>query len=251
MVHQQVMEMIVESKTSKVIETWGRLEVSDKIPGKVWNPKNPEVTIPVQTDVPMTDEQWKKSAFPYGPIPHNVSTHVNTGLWTEQIESMKLNPYLVRETELMEIVLDQLINGVNSEVGPPGDGTTKAPNFFPCPKIDIPRIADSLATEIKSGHMAGPLPINTVKDGKVNGFMAVEKADGSRRQVGNLSAPPKLSFNDGISPETLKQWRVVQTTAREFSDMLARCGQGAFMSCCDMVAAYKCLPVCLSQRRLQ
>ena len=69
-------------------------------------------------------------------------------------------------------------------------------NVFSDPAIDIPRIADALATEVKSGHMAGPLPMGSIKDAKVNGFMSVVKPGDARRQVGNLSSPKGASFNE-------------------------------------------------------
>lgn len=57
--------------------------------------------------------------------------------------------------------------------------------------------------------------------------------------MGNLSAPPGASFNEGIPDQLLKQWTVVQTTAQTFSEMLARAGRSCIMSKSDMVAAYK------------
>lgn len=58
-------------------------------------------------------------------------------------------------------------------------------------------------------------------------------------QVGNLSAPRGASFNEGIPAQLLQQWTVVQTTARTFSEMLAKAGRSCIMSKSDMVAAYK------------
>ena len=66
-----------------------------------------------------------------------------------------------------------------------------------------------------------------------------------------MSAPPGKSFNDGISSACLKEWTVFQTTPKQFADMVARAGKGAVISCSDMVNAYKCIPVCKKQQRLQ
>ena len=99
--------------------------------------------------------------------------------------------------------------------------------------------------------MAGPFSPGFIVDAKVNSLISVKKPDGSRRQVGNLSAPIGSSFNDGISESSLEKWKVFQTTSKEFLGMLARAGPGAVMACCDMVAAYKALPVKPSQRKLQ
>ena len=83
-----------------------------------------------------------------------------------------------------------------------------------------------------------------------------------------MSSPRGASFNEGVPPSLLEQWRVVQTTARNFSDILARAGRSCIMAKSDMVAAYKgitkpkpceptkififlAIPVCLAQRKLQ
>ena len=99
--------------------------------------------------------------------------------------------------------------------------------------------------------MAGPLPLNSVARAKVNPLLSIPKVDGSRRLVGNLSAPKGKSFNEGIPESSLKCWKVRQTTAKDFANLIARAGKGAIITCCDMVAAYKCLPVVRKQRRLQ
>ena len=153
--------------------------------------------------------------------------------------------------ELFETVLKDLVEGCDSCVKYPGTTPTKTANSFDDPVIDIPRIIDALASEVKAGRMAGPLMPGTVKDAKINGFLSIVKPSGARRQVGNLAAPRGVSFNDGIPPEAMKEWPVIQTTAKQFSRMIADAGRGALFSCSDMVAAYKCLPVKKEQRRFQ
>ena len=199
----------------------------------------------------MTDDQWSESRFPYYPVPKEILTHVETREWQKQTDMMQIQGGLRAEVDLMKSVFKDLTVGVDSEVGPPGNSVTHVTNFFPEPLIYLSRIADSLATEIKKKHMSGPLPLFSVKGGKVNGLMSVKKSNGARRQVGNFSAPKGKSFNEGISPETLRKWKVYQTTSKQFAQMIAKAGQGSFMSCCNMVAAYKTLPVIASQRRLQ
>ena len=233
-----------------VTKDWDMLSVPASIPEKIWTSKNPDLRIPVAEDVPMTDEQWIASGFPHHPIPPNITTHVNVSLWRQKTQDIARDGRAA-EAALMSLVLDQLTNGVNSEVQSPGDSVTKAGNFFQDPAVDIPRIADALCSEVRCGHMSGPLPLYSVNRGKINGLISVKKPDGGRRQIGNMSAPRYSSFNDGIQPSTLQSWRVVQTTAKQFAAMIARAGNKSIISCSDMVAAYKCLPVCMSQRRLQ
>ena len=74
---------------------------------------------------------------------------------------------------LMEEVFRDLVEGCDSQVGPPGDSKTLFPNSFEDPSVDIPRIADALSSEVKSGHMAGPFLPGHVKDAKVNGFLSI------------------------------------------------------------------------------
>ena len=154
------------------------------------------------------------------------------------------------EVQLMDNVSKDLRDGCDSMVGSPGNRKTISRNCFQHPQIDIPRILDAVATEVKSGRMAGPFPVGYIKDAKVNGFLSIIKPGGARRQVGNLAAPKGASFNDGISKESLQEWQVVMTTSQQTSDMIANSGKGSILSCSDMVAAYKCLPV-KEQRRLQ
>ena len=106
-------------------------------------------------------------------------------------------------------------------------------------------------SEVKAGHLAGPFDKGSIPNAKINGFMSVSKPDGSRRQIGNLSAPKGLSFNDGIPVSTLKTWTVKQTTSKEVANMIVRAGRDCILSCSDMVAAYKNIPVKLQQRPLQ
>ena len=225
--------------------------IQSATPSEDWVPKNPEVRMPCKEETVLDDTQWEQSNFPFFPLPERVVTHVNVSTWVSRIVTMKGNKNLCMYVPIMEEVLHDLSKGCDSRVRAPGTDATRSKNFFPCPEVDIPRIADALATEVKAGHMAGPLNIGQVADAKVNGFVSIGKPDGSRRQVGNLSHPPGLSFNDNIDPEVLDTWHVKQTTACQFADMIMRAGRNAVMSCSDMVSAYKNMPVTKEQRRLQ
>ena len=154
-------------------------------------------------------------------------------------------------TKVMQDVLDDLELGANSMVGPPGLVPTVHPNFFADPGKDVPQILDALASEIRSGHMSGPHDSLTFPVMKINGFLSIPRSDGGSRQVGNLSAPKGISFNDGVPPESLLRWKVNQTTSKTVSHMIFRAGKGARLSCNDIVGAYKLIPVSLQQRVLQ
>ena len=199
----------------------------------------------------MSEEDWNKSGFPFFNLPAKIETHVNTGQWQNRCTEMENGNFTKGSVKLMKSVLENLTKGCDSQVGPPGNSPSITENAFIDPTLDIPRIADALAIEVSNGHMAGPFPINHILDAKVNGFLSIVKPTGARRQVGNLSAPKGRSFNEGINPVLLHEWKVTQTTSKHFSDMISRSGKNSIMSCSDMVSAYKCLPVCIKQRRLQ
>ena len=84
--------------------------------------------------------------------------------------------------------------------------------------------------------MAGLLVSGMFPNTKINGFMAVHKASGDRRQVGNLSSPEGKTFNEGIPPEVLQAWPVKQTTAKQFAIKITRAGQNAILGKYAMVA---------------
>jgi len=194
---------------------------------------------------------WEAAGFPSYEIPEEVVTHVNIKHWESETERLANTPGSEPASAIMSLVLDQLKFGTDSKVKHPGNQITFTPNYFAEPGIDLPRIADSLASEIKAEHMAGPLRKTDHPNVKINGLMAVPKPSGDRRQIGNLSSPHGQSFNDGIPEEALLEWPVHQTSARAFSDMVAKAGWNSIMSKSDMVAAYKTLPVCMNQRSLQ
>ena len=197
------LEIVLSPILTNVMNVWGESGGHVKVPGKVWLPKNPEVRMPCDVETVLSDEQWRVSKFPFFPLPEEVSTHVNVPLWTETIKIMQEDFSARSYVPLMEKVLKDLVEGCDSKVRYPGTTATRSANVFPVPEVDIPRIADALASEVKARHMAGPFDIGHVAGAKVNGFVSIGKPDGSRRQVGNLSHPPGLSFNDNIDPKVL------------------------------------------------
>ena len=97
----------------------------------------------------ITEGQWLKSNFPSFDIPGKIETHVKVDEWKKEILRMDHAQTSSTSLKLMNTVLDQLVNGVDSEVMFPGTAPTYSTNLFPDPKIDIPRIGDAIATEVK------------------------------------------------------------------------------------------------------
>ena len=217
-----------------------------------WQPKNDEIIWPnMDKEKFMSKGKWQSSKFPSHPLPQTVTGVVNRNVWEDKIAELSAQPYvnhgLIR---IMKEVLVQLTIGASSGVQDPGTSITTSRNSIPDPGINIPRVADALASFVKAGHIAGPLFINSSQL-KINSILAVPKPGGHIRVVGNLSHPSGRSFNDGI-PEIRKQeWPVEMLTISQFTKMIIHAGKGAFLSCCDMKDAYKMMPVTLEQRQLQ
>ena len=93
-----------------------------------WCPKNPEIIIPVSSDISMTDTEWATSNFPYNPIPSSITTHVNTDKWRALTVEAASDPNRSREADLLNQVLSDLTDGADSMVGCPGTCPTVTPN---------------------------------------------------------------------------------------------------------------------------
>ena len=218
-----------------------------------WVPKNPNVDWPPMTkETSMLESEWKNINFPHNPLPAGIVGQVNIAEWDAKISELKEsrdpNHGLIR---LMEEVGHHLKHGADSLVTGVGTSLTKSKNQFKDPIKQLPRVADALASFTSGGHMAGPLFGPSRANYKINPIMAINKPGGHIRVVGNFKYPQGRSFNEGIPEEKLKDWPVTMLTAAQFSQMIVRAGRGSFMACSDMKDAYKMIPVCHRQRRLQ
>ena len=170
-----------EHYADQVMSKWGCLKLPPRVPEKTWTPKNPEVVIPrMEKEVPLDDKKWDKLNFPSFVLPESVETHVNTFEWSKEVLRMEKEGKDPIGMQLMTQVLKQLSDGVDSEVKSPGNRVTVSRNYFPEPLVDIPRIGDSIASEVKNRHMAGPYQTGELENVKINSFLSIKKPDGSR-----------------------------------------------------------------------
>ena len=206
----------------------------------------------MQKERVLTESEWKQTNFPYMSLPSGITGTVRIKVWEDKIAEL-LNAEEVNEglVKLMEEILDQLTEGASSHVNSPGTNLTQSTNWLSDPVSQLPRVADALASFTAAGHMAGPLLHQDRTQVKINGLMAVPKPGDHVRVVGNLKCPPGQAFNDGISDERLQDWKVSMLTAPKFAKKIVNCGREAFMACSDLKDAYKMIPVCLEQRKLQ
>ena len=124
-----------------------------------WARKNPEISLEIMEERDLPLEQWTSLGFPSYPLPNQVSTHVDCRVWKEAMDDHAKGGVCHGETELLNKVWKDLTGGCDSMVESLGDLPTHTQNRFEDPGIDIPRILDALATEVKNGRMAGPFPM--------------------------------------------------------------------------------------------
>jgi len=109
-------------------------------------------------------------------------------------------------------------------------------------------VTDCVATWVKSGFAAGPFVTPPLKKFRCNSLMAVPQ-DNKVRPVLNVSSPKDRSLNDNI--DLVKLETVKMTSAKAFGYSICEAGKGAIMSKFDIVAAYKAVPACIEDYRLQ
>ena len=159
--HKDRMDPLIH-RTLRNIENRSPLEKEEE---KQWIPNNSEIKVTAIEDLPLSDEEWNKMEFPFHNMPDKVQTHVNTKQWEAFTKERSGKP----GEALMKIVLGNLKKGCDSGVVFPGNLPTFSKNSFEDPAIDIPRIADALATEIKADY-GGTFPFRLCEGGKGEWF---------------------------------------------------------------------------------
>jgi hypothetical protein len=109
-------------------------------------------------------------------------------------------------------------------------------------------ITENIATWVDEGYAAGPFDSPPCPNFRVNPLIAVVQP-GKVRPVLDVSSPHGDSYNstvDEFETETVKM-----SSAKQFAQLLNRCGDGATISKHDLVAAYKQVPCRIQDLRLQ
>ena len=97
-------------------------------------------------------------------------------------------------------------------------------------------LTDNIAKWVSQGVVAGPFKRKPLKNFRVNPLMAVPQKN-KIRPILNLSAPRGQSFNDAVEMLKLKKLRM--SSARLFSEEIAKKGKGAVFAKYDISDAYK------------
>jgi hypothetical protein len=109
-------------------------------------------------------------------------------------------------------------------------------------------ITDNIATWVNEGFAAGPFDSPPCANFRENPLIAVVQP-GKVRPVLDMSSPDGESYNSAVCEFEMET--VKMASARQFSQLILDCGQGAIMSKHDLVAAYKQVPCRVADLRLQ
>jgi hypothetical protein len=109
-------------------------------------------------------------------------------------------------------------------------------------------VSDTIATWISKKFVAGPFNTPPLSHFRVNSILAVPQPNKTRVCI-NVSLPEGKSFNDNIEKTDLEKVRM--SSARLFAYKVMEAGPGSIMAKSDIVDAYKNIPACSKDLRLQ
>jgi hypothetical protein len=109
-------------------------------------------------------------------------------------------------------------------------------------------VTDTISTWITKKFVAGPFDTPPLHHCRVNSILAVPQPSKARVCI-NVSLPERRSFNDNIEKMDLEKIRM--SSARIYAHMIIEAGKGCIMAKSDIVYAYKNIPACTDDLRLQ
>jgi hypothetical protein len=109
-------------------------------------------------------------------------------------------------------------------------------------------LADTLATWLKSGIVAGPFATPPLEGFRANSVAVIRKG-AKIRPIINMSEPKGQSFNDNLRESAIE--KVWMATGQSFSYTLLEAGKNCVFSKFDLKDAFKNIPAKLEDRRLQ
>jgi hypothetical protein len=109
-------------------------------------------------------------------------------------------------------------------------------------------LADTLATWLQSGIVAGPYATPPLAGFRANSVAVIRKGE-KIRPIINMSEPKGQSFNDNLNENAIE--KVWMSTGQSFSYTLLEAGRGCIFSKYDLKDAFKNIPARLEDRRLQ
>lgn len=187
--------------------------------------KCPEVKVLSDYSVNPDPEYWKN--FPFKNLPKAPTTCINVQALKEKIGKVDCKMTWAQKNRAKNCV-NSLLEG--------GDSGQKI-NLPACFQKNTPStvvhgemVADTVASWIKSGFVAGPFDQPPLPNFRVNPLMAVDQGEKIRLVI-NMSSPKGNSFNDNVKLEGTE--KVGMTSARNVSYTIVEAGKNAVMSKLD------------------
>jgi hypothetical protein len=183
--------------------------------------------------------------FPKKDLPEKPECDINTEKLKQEVTEHE-SKLTLSERSRAEICIENLKLGASSyqKIQLPACFTENANNIDKFGK----EVADTVASWVKKGFVAGPFEAPPLRGFRVNKLIAIQQNE-KVRPVLDLSEPKGASFNDNVAKEKLE--KVVMSSSKRFGKSLYESGKGSRFSKCDFVDAYKNVPVKMEDLRLQ
>jgi hypothetical protein len=173
----------------------------------------------------------------YTPLPSSITkinTPLNISAWEKALQS---HP----DTAFREYVLSGISGGFRVGFNRRQPLRLSSSNMRSA--LDNPQVVQEyLEKECARGHIAGPLPLNTLPDVQISPFGVIPKSSqpGKWRLIVNLSAPDGLSVNDGIDGSLTSPTYV---KVDDIIEQVLSLGKGSLMAKMDIESAFRIVPV--------
>ena len=190
-----------------------------------------------------TSQFWDN--FPFSPLPSYPTASVNTNLLKSLLHelSSSLPPVIIPWGKKAILSLSQ---------GAQAYQLSNLPSLQSHNSSSVyesgEQVTDTLGHWLQSGILSGPFAYRPLIDFRCNTMNCIKKKN-KIRLVMDLSSPKGSCYNENIRPFIHR--KVSMSTARDFSYSLLESGADAVMSKIDWVDAFKNIPICSNDLRLQ
>jgi hypothetical protein len=231
----------------KRIENWLFSE-----PAEICEVKNVKPTFnPKHPDIPVLQD-YSQSAGPdfWSEFPKNIdSCRVSTPIKVKRLSEL-IDDYSVKMTSDEKLRASKVLLSMKKGADSLQTSVLKGcvcPNGESAVKHGA-TVTDTIATWVENDFVCGPFDSPPFSDFRCNKIIAIVQPTKIRPCL-DLSSPEGSSFNDNINCNLLE--KVFMATEKDFGYVLKESGYNAKMSKFDTCDAYKCVPVPLSEFRLQ
>ena len=195
-------------------------------------------------ELPVGKDYW--NYFKHNPLPNGATTPIQVKQLQEAYNDVR---HLMSEcqTNMGDQVISDLTFGADTLVDEQKLPQLTVPNP-PMSREDCIHLADSIATWLNKGFVAGPFDRSPLDNLRTNPIFVISR-NGKHRPILDMSSPPGSSFNDAIIEHKVP--KLVMANPKTIADQIYPWGPSALLSKLDMEKAFKLIPVKPSQWRLQ